>query len=71
MKCNKCEFYKDKSEKYKAKYEMAKSGLTKEERDILIGLICNEQTMYLIPRREYHSDTYDILEKLKIKIRTI
>ena len=71
MKCNKCEFYKEESEKYKAKYEMAKSGLTKEERDILIGLICNEQIMHLIPKREYHSDAYDILEKLKIKIRTI
>ena len=43
--------------------------LTKEEKDILIGLICNEQIVHLIARDKYESDTYVVLENLKAKIR--
>lgn len=43
--------------------------LTKEEKDILIGLICNEQVMHLIAKNEYESDTYMVLEQLKAKIK--
>lgn len=43
--------------------------LAKEEKDILIGLICNEQIVHLIARDKYESDTYVVLENLKAKIR--
>ena len=71
--CNKCDSYKYKkqSEKYKRKYEIAKSGLTKEERDILIELICNEQLKHIIPKNEYESEQYNLLEKLKAKIKVV
>lgn len=69
--CNKCDKYRKESEKYKRKYEIAKSGLSKEERDILIELICNEQTIHMIAKKEYTSEKYSMLEQLKAKIRVV
>lgn len=66
--CNKCDSYRKESEKYKRKYEIAKSGLTKEERDILIELICNEQIKHYIIKNKYDSEIYESLEKLKRKL---
>lgn len=68
--CEKCDSYKKESEKYKRKYEIAKSGLTKEERDTLIIFICNEQVK-LIANNDYASERYILLEQLKAKIRTV
>lgn len=45
--------------------------LTKEDKDILIELICNEQLKHHITKNEYESDKYSMLEELKAKIRTI
>ena len=70
-KCDKCETYKQQVEKYKRKYEVAKSGLTQKERDALIELICNEQTKYMVARKEYGSEKYAMLENLKAKIRVL
>ena len=69
--CNKCDFYKQDAEKYKELYEIAKSGLTKEERDVLIELICNEQLKHIIPKNEYESEQYNLLEQLKAKIKKV
>lgn len=71
--CNKCDShkYKKQSEKYKRKYEIAKSGLTKEERDILVELICNEQIKNILIKNEYDTEKYSTLEKLKAKIRVV
>lgn len=69
MSCNKCDTYKKEAEKYKNKYEIAKSGLSSEERLTLIELIQNEQIKYLIAKGEYDSDRYKALEELKMKIR--
>lgn len=69
--CNKCDSYKKELEKYKRKYEIAKSGLTKEERITLIGLIENEQIKYMIANDKYDTDEYILLEQLKAKIRTV
>lgn len=69
--CNKCDKYRKESEKYKRKYEIAKSGLTKEERNILIGLISNEQLKNLIIKDRYNTDEYILLEQLKAKIRSV
>lgn len=71
MPCSKCESHRMESEKYKRKYEIAKSGLTKEERDILIELISNEQIKHLIVKDKYNTIEYKCLEELKAKIRTI
>lgn len=71
MSCNKCETYKKESEKYKRKYEIAKSGLTKKERDILLELICNEQTIHMIAKGKYETEKYNLLERLKAKIRIV
>lgn len=70
-KCNKCDSYKKESEKYKRKYKIAKSGLTKEERDILIELLVNEQIKHLIAKDKYDTDEYILLEQLKAKIRIV
>ena len=69
--CNMCDSYKKESEKYKRKYEAAKSGLNDNERNTLIELICSEQTSNLIPHKEYSSDKYNMLESLKAKIRVM
>lgn len=69
--CNKCESYKKELEKYKRKYELAKSGLTKKEKDILLELIGNEQIKHLLVKNEYKTRKYNLLEELKIKIKTI
>lgn len=71
--CNKCDShkYKKQVEKYKRKYETAKSGLTKEERDILVELVCNEQLKNLIIKNEYYTEKYMMLEKLKAKIKVV
>lgn len=45
--------------------------LTKEEKDILLELIFNEQTMYLISKNKYDTERYSTLEQLKAKIRTM
>ena len=69
--CNKCDKYRKESEKYQRKYEIAKSGLSKEERDILIELICNEQIKHMVVKEEYQSEKYSMLEQLKAKIRIL
>lgn len=69
--CSKCDTYKKDLEKYKRKYEQAKSGLSDSERNILIELITNEQIIHIIPKNEYESDAYKFLEQLKAKIRTV
>lgn len=69
--CNKCDKYRKELDKYKSKYEIAKSGLTKEERDILIELICNEQIKHILPNNKHESIRYNMLEQLKAKIRVI
>ena len=71
--CNKCDShkYKKQSEKYKRKYEIAKSGLTKEERNILVELICNEQIKNILIKNEYDTEKYSALERLKAKIKVV
>lgn len=69
--CNNCDKYKKEAEKYKNKYEIAKSGLTKEERTILIGLIENEQIKHMIANDKYNTNEYVLLEQLKAKMRII
>ena len=44
---------------------------TNEEKQILLELIVNEQTKYLLPKNEYESDKYKNLEALKIKIKEV
>lgn len=69
--CNKCDKYRKESEKYKRKYEISKSGLTIEEKTVLIGLIENEQIKHMIANNEYNTDEYILLEALKAKIRVL
>lgn len=69
--CNKCNTYKKQFEKYKRKYEIAKSGLTKEEKEILIGLLAHEQLKHLIPKGRHDTEEYKLLENLKIKLKNI
>ena len=45
--------------------------LTKEEKDILLKLIFNEQNLHLIAKDKYDTEEYSALEALKAKIRTI
>lgn len=45
--------------------------LTKEEKDILIELIFNEQTKYLIAQNKYDTSRYNALEALKVKLKTM
>lgn len=71
MLCNKCDSYRKESEKYKRKYEIAKSGLTYEERTMLIKLICNEQVLHMVAKDKYDTDEYILLEQLKAKIRIV
>lgn len=68
-KCNKCESYKKEVEKYKNKYEIAKSGLSIEERTILLGLIENEQIKHMIANDKYDTNEYIMMEHLKAKLR--
>ena len=79
--CKNCDI-KTELEKYKNKYELAKSGLTDEERRIIIELICNEQTMNIVPnyiipdeipndKKEAKERELKKLEQLKIKIRSV
>lgn len=70
-RCSKVNNYKKKSEKYKNKYEIAKTGLSDEERELIIELICNEQIKHMIAKNQYESDRYNILEQLKAKIRVV
>lgn len=56
---------------YKYKYQVAKTGLTEEERNTLIELICHEQLKYLIPNGKHETNKYIMLEALKSKIRII
>ena len=47
-----------------------KINLTKEEKKMLIELICNEQTHMIVKdHTKYESDKYKKLEKLKVKIK--
>ena len=49
---------------------MNKCIFTKEERKLLIELICNEQTHMIIKdNTRYGSDKYKKLEELKVKIK--
>ena len=43
--------------------------LTKEEKDLLLELIFNEQTKHLIAKDQYDTEAYSKLEMLKSKIR--
>ena len=43
--------------------------LTKEEKELLLELIFNEQTKYLIAKDQYSSNKYTMLEILKVKIK--
>ena len=69
--CNKCDKYRKELDKYKRKYEIAKSGLTEDERYLLIELICNEQIKHMIANNKYESEKYSNLEELKAKIRIV
>ena len=47
-----------------------KINLTKEEKKMLIELICNEQTHMIVKdHTKYESDKYKKLEELKVKIK--
>ena len=43
--------------------------LTKEEKNLLLELITNEQIKHLIPKDQYDTEVYSKLEMLKSKIR--
>ena len=44
--------------------------LNKEEKKLLLGLICNEQVHMIIKdHTKYESDKYKKLEELKVKIK--
>ena len=43
--------------------------LTKEEKIVLLELICNEQIKHLVANNAYESDRYKELEELKVKIK--
>lgn len=43
--------------------------LSKEEKDILLELIFNEQTLHMIAKDKYETEKYSKLESLKAKIR--
>lgn len=45
--------------------------LTREEKEILLELIFNEQTMHLIAKDQYDTDIYSMLESLKVKIKSM
>ena len=46
--------------------------LNKEEKKLLIELICNEQTHMIVKdHTKYDSDKYRKLEKLKVKIKDL
>ena len=45
--------------------------LTNQEKELLLELIFNEQTKYLIAKDKYDTNRYSALEALKAKIRTI
>lgn len=70
-RCNKCDYYRKKLEKYKYKYEIAKLGLTREEKTILLDLIQNEQIKHLIAKEAYLTDEYMFLEQLKAKLKVL
>lgn len=49
---------------------MSKCIFTKEERKLLIELICNEQTHMIIKdHTKYESEKYKRLENVKVKIK--
>lgn len=50
---------------------MSEQRLTKEEKDILLELIFNEQTKNLIIKDKYETDKYKQLEELKMKIKNM
>lgn len=70
-RCSKVNNYKKKYEKYKSKYKIAKAGLSDDERELIIELICNEQIKHMIVNNQYESDKYNALEQLKAKIRVV
>lgn len=46
--------------------------MTKEEKEIIIKLICNEQTHMIVKdSMKYKSDKYKKLEELKVKIKDL
>ena len=45
--------------------------LTKEELNIIIELICQEQLLHMIPKDKYETEKYNLLESLKSKIKTV
>ena len=50
--------------------EILKDMLTKEEKEILVELICDKQNRMIIKdHRKYESKKYKNLEKLKVKIK--
>lgn len=43
--------------------------LTKEEKTVLLELICNEQIKYMVANDKYNTDEYVSLERLKMKVK--
>ena len=50
---------------------MSEQKFTKEEKDVLIELISNEQLRNLIAKDKYDTDKYFFLERLKVKIKNV
>lgn len=48
---------------------MKNEKLTKEEKDVLIELIENEQIKHMIPNNKFETEKYTMLEELKVKIK--
>ena len=67
--CNKCDFNRKDAEKYKKQCEIAKSGLSDDERFLLLELVTNEQIKHMIPNDKYDTAKYTLLEQLKYKIK--
>lgn len=50
---------------------MSELKFTKEEKDILLELICNEQVLHMVAKDKYETDKYISLEMLKAKIKNM
>ena len=50
---------------------MSELKFTKEEKDILLELICNEQVLHMVAKDKYDTCEYVFLEQLKAKIKNM
>jgi hypothetical protein len=50
-------------------FDVKKPSLTKEEKDVLIKLIENEQIKHMIVNEKYDTEEYILLEQLKVKMK--